>query len=171
MLTRYFFIPIPMTIAWILLTNRPTLESALVGYVLSVILVTLFAQNAVYKINLASFPLEVFTLVVFTIRMLWNMVYAGIDVALRIIGRRPINPGIIAVPIQHGDENDPVTREILAGASAHTITITPGELVVDYNDDRTVMYVHTLDVNMSGPKADSEQTKRMQIFKRILGRD
>ena len=61
------------------------------------------------------------------------------------------------------DEND-----VIAAFSAHGITITPGELVVDFDGART-MFVHCLDVEASAQSAPAAQAKRLQLLRRILG--
>ena len=59
-----------------------------------------------------------------------------------------------------------------AGASAfsaHGITITPGELVIDFDGSRA-MYVHCLDVEASAASAPGAQAKRLKLLRRIAGR-
>ncbi len=167
---KYIFLPIPMMIAWVLLTGQLSLEGLIIGYTLALLLVIRLAQEGERNLNPATLPVQLFTAVIYIIVLTRDIVLSGVDVVLRIVGIRPLRPGIIAVPIQL-KENDDQIKEVIGALSAHSITITPGELVVDYSEDRTVMYVHALDVEKSAPKVDADQTRRMEKFRRIIGSD
>ncbi len=49
-----------------------------------------------------------------------------------------IKPGIIAVPIR-------TKTDLGITAIANTITLTPGTLTIDVSDDKSILYVHTID--------------------------
>jgi multicomponent Na+:H+ antiporter subunit E len=66
----------------------------------------------------------------------------------------PIRPGILAV------RSGCRTKSGLA-LSAHAITVTPGEMVVEIGRDGT-FYVHGLDVEASARSADAEQALRCE---------
>ncbi|TGC07909.1 Na+/H+ antiporter subunit E [Methanolobus halotolerans] len=51
-----------------------------------------------------------------------------------------IKPGIIAVPIR-------TKTELGTTVIANTITLTPGTLTIDISDDRSFLYVHTIDAS------------------------
>jgi multicomponent Na+:H+ antiporter subunit E len=72
----------------------------------------------------------------------------------------PIRPGIIAI-------KSGMTSEIGTALSAHAITITPGEMVVEIGDDGT-MYTHCLDAVSSGEGGDSAQQTRRDMLQQIL---
>jgi multicomponent Na+:H+ antiporter subunit E len=55
----------------------------------------------------------------------------------------------------------------IAALSAHAITITPGELVVDF-DGAKVMYVHCLDTEATSKTADPAQAARLKLLRRVL---
>ncbi|GAB4516308.1 MAG: monovalent cation/H+ antiporter subunit E [Anaerolineae bacterium] len=174
MFARFVLVPLPLTIGWVLLTNHPTWDGFLVGYVLSLLVaqrVTQSTKVSEIEVNFAKLPGQLVAFAAYSVGMFWAIFVSGIDVALRIIGTRPLRPGIIAVPVQNENEANAVIRDIVAAASAHSITITPGELVVDYNENRTIMYVHVLDVETSLKHIESAQADRVKVFRRILGRD
>lgn len=54
--------------------------------------------------------------------------------------------------------------------SANSITLPPGELVVEVAEDH-LLYVHCLDVDISLTQLVPMQSRRIQLLKRILGRD
>jgi multisubunit Na+/H+ antiporter MnhE subunit len=165
---QYLLFPIPMALVWILLTNRASIPSFLIGYTLSFGLAVLLTRHRRLIIYAGRFPDQFITLVIYLLVLARDIFLSGIDVTLRIVGIRPLRPGIIAVPIQC-DEGTQQVKEIVAGSSAHGITITPGEMVVDFDEDNAVMYVHCLDVDHSAPKLDKDQAQRVKNFRRILG--
>lgn len=171
---KYVLLPIPMAITWLLLTSKVTVESFFVGYVLSIALAAIVTHKWQVTINLVRVPTQVFTLIVYIILLFRDIFLSSVDVMLRVLGIKPLRTGIIAVLVdqdEHMHDVDPSVREFLGGMSAHGITITPGELVVDYSPDRRVMYVHCLDVEEAAPQLDIDQNKRERIFRRILGND
>jgi multicomponent Na+:H+ antiporter subunit E len=163
-LLQYMLIPLPMAAIWVILTDQLSLISLVIGYIIGVGITVLLSQGKHVDIQPAKLPGEIGALVTYSFTLGRDILLSGIDVALRVIGVRPTRTGIIAVSVQDDSE-------IIAGLSAHSITITPGELVVDFDEPRRIMYVHCLDVEMSEPKLDSDQAERLDNFKRILGRD
>ncbi len=62
----------------------------------------------------------------------------------------------------------------MSAVSAHGITITPGELVVDFeekSDEGVLMIVHSLNKSESGKRLDHDQAVRLKRIKGILGHD
>lgn len=168
MWVQYLLFPIPMALVWILLTDHASIPSFLIGYTLSLGLAVLLTRHRRLIIYPDRFPDQIITLVIYLLVLARDIFLSGVDVTLRIIGIRPLRPGIIAVPIQCEAGTEQI-KEIVAGSSAHGITITPGELVVDFDEDDDVMYVHCLDVEYSAPRLDSDQAQRVKRFRRILG--
>ncbi len=155
---------VPMALIWIIVTSSVSFGSFLVGYVLGfAILMLLRAQNL--ELNWQRLPDQIAAFVVYVVTLGRDIVLSSVDVARRVIKpTMPLNPGILAVPTQDIDES-----EAIAAFSAHGITITPGELVVDFRGSHT-MYVHCLDVEASSKNADQAQTKRLHLLRRIMGR-
>jgi len=164
-------LPVPMAFIWMVLTNEVGVASFLIGYTFSFVLSLLLAQGQVVSFNLFKLPIMLTMLVLYVVVLLRDIFLSSVDVALRTIGIRPLRPGIIAVAVQQETPIEENIEDIIAGFSAHGITITPGELVVDYSPDHKVMYVHTLDIEEFGPQLDDDQERRVKYFRRILGRD
>lgn len=165
-LTSYVILAVPFGVLWIILTNQVSLESFLIGAVLSIPIVRLGerSEGITLTFDVTKLPQHVFAFFVYSVFMLWQVFVSGLDVTLRILRLRPIRPGIIALEI--GDETH---NEYIAGASAHSITITPGEMVVNYDPDCCVMYVHCIDIEKSQRTMQSAQAHRVSFFRRILG--
>lgn len=165
---QYALIALPMAVVWVILTNQVSPVSFGIGYVLSFFVAATLARSrsVPLEVNPLKLPGQVFALTLYTLRLGWDILNSGVDVALRVFGLRPLNPAIVAVDTED-EEDDP----LISGLSAHGITITPGNLVVDFSEDAQTMYVHMLDVNTFEPQAAREQQARVRLFRRILGYD
>ena len=169
MLRRLAF-AVPMALAWMLLTATPTLEGFGVGILLSfAVLTMLFSKEPSPTPQWRKIPGRVIAAVQYFVILLRDIYLAAMDVAKRVIDpKMPLNPGIIATDSQFvtqaGEEGLATT---IAAISAHGITITPGELVVDFDGTKT-MYVHCLDVVASTAVAESNQAKRITLLRKIL---
>ncbi len=153
---------LPMAILWMVVTANVSPGSFGVGALLGVaILLLIGSRPAVQGRKLSD---QSVAFVVYTLTLALDIVKCSIGVAKCVL--RPemcINPGILAVATQDASEND-----VIAAFSAHGITITPGELVVDFDGGRT-MFVHCLDVVASAAGADGAQAKRLALLQRVLG--
>ena len=151
----------PAALFWMLFTNRFSIDSFAIGYAISFSLLWAFGIQK-QQVSFRRLPKQLATLLLYLVLLLRDILISALDVARRVVDPRlPLATGIIAVEIQ--DES-----EVMAALSAHAITITPGELVVDF-DDAHRMYVHCLDVYSSLPTLHTAQTRRLTVFRRILG--
>jgi multisubunit Na+/H+ antiporter MnhE subunit len=146
------------------LTNIFNPESFVVGYLAALLAVVWWLRDEPIEFNIAKFPQRLLAFITYSVFMIWQIFVSGWDVTLRIFGIRPIRAGIIAVNVQ-----DMQNSEFISGASAHSITITPGEMVVEYDKTCQIMYVHCIDIDESQKKLDPDQTSRLQSLKRIIG--
>lgn len=153
----------PFAVLWVLVTDRLTLDGFLIGYVLSVtILLALGGQKM--KLSLRRLPGQGTALLIYLVVLSRDIFLSAFDVARRVLAPRiPLATGILEVPTQDDDA-------VIAALSAHSITITPGELVVDFKGNET-MYVHCLDVYAAAEKLHTAQAQRVALFHRILGHD
>jgi multicomponent Na+:H+ antiporter subunit E len=171
MIVKYFVVPIPLTLGWVIMTNQYSLAAFAIGYVLTFVLNYLLIHNVTLHFSVTTIPAQLAWLVIYVGRLIRDIFLSGVDVALRVLGFRPLKPGIIAVSVQDkiDDKDRHLLKEIIAGLSAHSITITPGELVVDFDEEHDMLYVHCLDVDKSLPHLDRRQAERAEKFRRILG--
>ena len=155
---------LPLALTWMLVTGSVSLDSLLVGLVIGVAISVLVRPDA-RAVSWRALPDQLVALVVYSVTLCRDIFLSSVDVAKRVLNPNlPMNPGVLAVSTQDADENDVVTA-----FSAHGITITPGELVVDFDGGKT-MYVHCLDVEASAQSAPAAQAKRLRLLNRILGR-
>jgi len=169
MMLKRFILAFPLAIGWIIYTGQLTLGNIILGYIFSVaVLIAVGVQGDTF--NLKNIPLQVFNLTIYTLLLGYDVLKAGIDVARIILSPSlPIQPDLIEVNTQDKTENS-----VISAISAHGITITPGELVVDFEettDDGVMMVVHSLNIEQSRLNLDSDQTIRLKRIKGILGYD
>lgn len=167
--TKVFFLALPLAIGWTIYTAQPTPGNFLLGYIFSVsVLIATGIRGE--NIRLKSAPRQLYNLVAYTVYLATEVLSAGVKVSRVILmPSLPINPGISTVNTQDVPEN-----ELISAVSAHGITITPGELVVDFEetqDEGVKMIVHSLNLDASGPRLEADQTKRLARIRGILGHD
>ena len=112
-------------------------------------------------IPLAKLPGAVIALAVYIMRLLIDIVKSGITVSGYILDPKlPIKPGIVG--IKSHSNNDAITA-----ISAHGITITPGEMVIEIGADGT-MYTHCLNAEASGQSSDDAQAGRIKLLEKVF---
>ena len=96
-------------------------------------------------------------LFVYVAFLLRDLVVSGVQVARIVLSPRPpIDPGIVTVP-PHADD------ELHQALSAHALTLTPGELVVEMEADGS-MHPHCLDVEGAEERIEAEQKVRGDLL-------
>lgn len=90
-----------------------------------------------------------------------DLIVSGIQVARIVLNPTlPIQQGIIAIPTN-------CKTEMAQALSAHAITLTPGEMVVEMSDEG-VMYTHVLDASHAAENLAEAQQMREQLLKKIM---
>lgn len=157
-----------MALGWMALTGQLTPAGFIVGYIFGfAILWLIWPANAPMN-HKSRLPSQVFYTIVYAAVLAYDILLSGIDVAKRVLPpTMRINPGIKVISTQ-----DETAHPLISGLSAHSITITPGEMVIDFEPgDETRMYVHVLDVDASFPALESDQTARLKRIKKVMGYD
>lgn len=157
------FMAVVMSGLWMAVSGSVSLGSFSVGYVLGFAILFVLKLEGI-QIDYRYLPQQVAAFCIYIITLARDIWYSSVDVTRRVLNPNlPLNPGIIAVATQDDSGSD-----FTAAFSAHGITITPGELVIDFEGHHT-MYVHCLDIEASGSSADGAQTKRLNLLRRIKG--
>lgn len=145
--------------AWLLLTLPFSSEELLTGSIVSFIIILLTARSLPASIagslSIKTFLYAIPFLFVFTI----ELIKSNLDVAFRVLHPKlPINPGIVKIKTRL---SSPLGRIILANA----ITLTPGTLTVETDDD--TFYIHWINISSS----DSETATKAIVskFEKYLG--
>ncbi|GAB5492609.1 MAG: Na+/H+ antiporter subunit E [Phototrophicaceae bacterium] len=171
-----FVLSVPMALLWIVFSRQLSFEGFIVGYIFGFAILTVIRLNTTFddrseSLKLWRIPFQVFALIVYILQLSLDVFLSGLDVAGKVLNpKMPINPGIHTISTQDKSNSD-----LISALSAHSITITPGELVIDYQEDsdgQTLMLVHTLDKEASSKeKLEHEQSERLSLIRRILGKD
>jgi multisubunit Na+/H+ antiporter MnhE subunit len=160
---QYLIFALLPTLGWLMLTEQFNLISFVIGYILSFGVIATLLHGREIQMRPSRFPMQIWALFIYAVVLARDITLSGIDVLLRIFRIRPVRPGIIAVKIQDEDS-------VIAGLSAHGITITPGQLVVDF-DEEGYLYVHCLDMENCVPNLDAEQTTRLKYLRKVRGKN
>ena len=135
-------------------------SNLIVGLIIGVA-ITVIVRPVSQPLPLSRLPGAILNLARYTLWLSIDIIRNGIRVARIVLDPRlPIRPGIIAIP-------SGMKSELGVALSAHAITVTPGEQVVEIGDDGT-MYTHCLDVVSSAAGAEEAQRKRRAMLESIF---
>ncbi|MDQ7024729.1 MAG: Na+/H+ antiporter subunit E [Anaerolineae bacterium] len=175
-MSQTLFLSFPMALLWMIFARQLSWEGFVIGYIFGFAVLMVIRINTTYQdidqpIRPAKIPSQLIALVVYIVRLAVDVFFSGIDVAKRVINPKlPIDPDTRRVSTQDKSNDD-----LISALSAHSITITPGELVIDFETDengQTVMLVHTLDKEESNmEKLNRDQHNRLKLIRQILGLD
>ncbi len=150
-------------ICWLIylaLTANLELSNLIAGLLIGLAIAAIIRPVS-QPLAIGRLPAALFNLLRYTIWLGIDIIRNGIRVARIVLDPKlPIRPGIIAV--QAG-----MKSELGVALSAHAITVTPGEQVVEIGEDGT-MYVHCLDVVNSAAGAEEAQRKRRAMLQSIF---
>ncbi|MFP5224773.1 MAG: Na+/H+ antiporter subunit E [Actinomycetota bacterium] len=122
-----------LTTAWVALWADPSPGTALSGGALSALLVASFPPSGTRE---SKFRLR--SALRFLLYFIWKLIEASAVVAWEVITPRSrINAGIVAIPIRGASRG-------LTTLVANAITLTPGTLTLEVQEEPTVLYVHVL---------------------------
>jgi multicomponent Na+:H+ antiporter subunit E len=142
------------------LTANAEVNNIVAGGILSVLVLILLHQARV-SVDMNRLPAALVGVFRYAIYVIVDVVKCGVNVA-RIVTdpKLPIRPGIIAVKSN-------LKSELGTALSAHAITITPGEMVIEIGDDGA-MYTHCLDAVSSAEGAEAAQKTRRDMLEKIF---
>ncbi len=174
-MAQILFLALPMALLWMSLSGRFAPETFIVGYIFGAAVLASIRLNTSFErggqpVKLLRIPDQILAFVIYILRLGFDVLRSGIDVAWRIMTpsrELPIDPAVQRVRTQ-----DETNNLFVSALSAHSITITPGELVIDFEeeDGETVMLVHTLDQRRSdAQQLERDQKQRLGLIRRILG--
>ena len=149
-----------LAIVYLALTANLELSNILLGILVG-LFVTFLLPASQSKFHPSYWPQFIWTLTRYIIYIAWDLIVSGVQVAGIVLSRdMKIDPGIIAIPSK-------TESDIATALSAHEITLTPGELVVEIDEDG-VMYTHVLDVVKSEKYAEEAQEERRNLLEKMI---
>lgn len=137
-ISRYLYTVIVLFLIWLFLTASLDPQELEVGLLLALI-VGAFTYEIFTTSGLANLhPRRVVYAIAYVPYFLWAMIMANLDVAYRVLHpKRPINPGIVEC-------RTVLKSDVGKLALANSITLTPGTITLDVDDDR--YFIHWINV-------------------------
>ncbi|MEF8776880.1 MAG: Na+/H+ antiporter subunit E [Haloarculaceae archaeon] len=140
---RWPLVGLTLAALWLFVRGVPLepirlVEEGLIGLAVGIPLAFLFRRfyNASFHVPRAvgAIPPAVVYLVLF----LRELLTANIDVAYRVLHPSlPIRPDVVELPLR-------VESDLAITTIANSITLTPGTLTMDYDEERNALYVHAI---------------------------
>ena len=151
---------IPVWLLYLLLSANWSVRNLVTGLVLAGI-VALLIRPEKRPLDWKRLPDALLASLLYLLRLLRELAISGIQVARIVLSPSlPIQPGIIAIPSQ-------CQSDFGVALSAHAITLTPGEMVVEI-DAAGVMYTHVLDATDAEKRVADAQQIRRDLLSRIF---
>lgn len=154
---RNLLLNVGLAVLWLLLSERPSVATFLVGFVLGMLLLALFERVLPKELYLR----RVAGLIRFVLVFAREFVLSNVDL-LRVVlfrSREDLHPNLITV-----DVSDLRPAEILL--LSFCISLTPGTVTVQVGADFRVLTIHALD----GPDPDQVRRQINSTFRNaILG--
>jgi len=158
---RRIWISIPLFLVYLVLSGNLTVPNLVVGALIALGVSTLLPGRKDASFDWKRSPAFVWAMVRYIFVVLWDVIKGGITTARIVLNpKMPLKTGIIAIP--SGSKS-----ELGTALSAHAITLSPGELVVEM-DDEGVMYTHCLDVDKSEVYVAEAQALRRNLLRDIF---
>ena len=169
MLLKRLILAIPLAIGWAIYTAQLSIGNVILGYIFSfIVLIAVGVRGDTF--HLTNLPRQIFYLTAYILLLSYDVLKSGLQVAqITLMPSLPIDPGMTRINTQDKTENP-----IISAISAHGITITPGELVVDFEEtpeEGILMVIHSLNITNSASNLDNAQSTRLQRIKGMLGYD
>lgn len=153
-------IVISLWVLYLALTGNLETANLIVGLVIAAG-VTGLIRPRWGQITLRHLPAAVWAAVRYIVVLMWDLLKSGWQVAMLVINPNlQVKQGIIAIP----SDTESLTSTAL---SAHAITLTPGEMVLEI-DENGVMYTHCLDATESEQVVAQAQRMRSELLKKIV---
>lgn len=145
---RWPVVGLALAVLWLFINGTPlTLESPVesaenilasflgglvIGMPIAYVFRRFYNEEIDIRGGVAAIPFAALYLLLF----MWELLTANLDVARRVLSpSMPIEPDVVEVPLR-------VQSDLAITTIANSITLTPGTLTMDYNDERNSLYVH-----------------------------
>lgn len=156
---------VPIGLLWAAVTGRVSAGSLVVGYAIGLLTLTALRQLRV-QLRMRLTPRQALAMLQYGAWVLGDGLVSSVQVARLILRPRiDLKTGIVALPT-----GDASPEQRLAALSAHGINMTPGQLVVDF-DNQGTLYLHCLDLEQARATLEPDQARRSRLLRTILGEE
>jgi multicomponent Na+:H+ antiporter subunit E len=133
-LKYYISLGILLMALWLLLSTH--FEPLMISFGVGSVIFTLVMAKRMNLADRDSIPIHmVANLIKFWLQLGLKILVSNVDVTLRILGLKPINPQLIKIPLPKSDD-------LSIAMYANAITLTPGSASLHIEDG--YLYVHTI---------------------------
>jgi len=162
MMSVSILVAVALSLVWCLVVGDFGRDQAAIGLAFGAAWVLATGMGRGLRVDPRELPRRAANLVLYLFVLLpRDVVRSNFRMAGRILRRRPrVRPGIIRVPL--GEEVSRVTVAL----EEHAITLTPGQMVVDYSADENTAYIHCVDVE----EAESMRHTTWRRYHTVLDR-
>jgi multicomponent Na+:H+ antiporter subunit E len=148
------------SLVWFALTDIMSIQEVVAGLVIALMITFLAGHFLIANQTSRGVLRRVLFFIIYIFRFLWEMIKANLSVAYLVIHPMlPIKPGIVKIKTK-------LSKDSALTVLANSITLTPGTMTVDLNEDTKELYIHWIYVKeVQEEKATKEIS---QNFERIL---
>jgi multicomponent Na+:H+ antiporter subunit E len=144
-------------IVYLMLTANFALPNLVLGLLVAAGITLLMPKDAPMLFRLDRLPRFLWTGMQYAYIVIKDVVLGGIATARIVLDPKlPLKAGIVAIP--YGSQS-----ELGSAFSAHAITLSPGELVIEIDSDGN-MYTHALNVDATAAAAEEGQAARRKLL-------
>ena len=157
---RFLRVMLPSWMIYLALTANLEFANVAVGALIGAG-VTLLLRPAARPVDARRLPDALLALLQYFIVVATDVIKSGLRAARIVLTPSlPIRPGIIAIPSE-------CESEAAIALSAHALTMAPGEMVVEI-DEQGTLYTHCLDATHSEEFIFEAQRLRRELLRRIF---
>lgn len=137
-------------ISWLALTDFSDVQEIIAGVIVALIVTLLSGQFLITSKKKNNLLKRILYGISYIFKFIWEMIKANLHVAYIVIHPNlPIKPGIIKI---HSNLNKDTSLTMLA----NSITLTPGTLTVDIDEQKKDLYIHWIDVKSTEIKENTQ---------------
>ncbi|MBS4034655.1 MAG: Na+/H+ antiporter subunit E [Ignavibacterium sp.] len=127
-------------IVWFALTDIKDYQEAMIGIAIS-LLISFLAGHFLIKNVASHHPVKrTIHFLFYIVKFMWEMIKANLEVAYLVIHPMlPIKPGIVKIKTK-------LTKDSAITVLSNSITLTPGTLTIDINEQKKELYIHWINV-------------------------
>ena len=145
---------------WFALTDIKDLQEVIAGIFVAFLISLIAGQFLVITTSSQGILKRLIFFIKYIFRFLWEMIKANIDVAYLVIHPMlPIKPGIVKIKTK-------LKKDSAITVLCNSITLTPGTLTMDVNEDMGELYIHW--INVKAENVDEATEKISSVFEKIL---
>ncbi|MBU4484577.1 Na+/H+ antiporter subunit E [bacterium] len=147
-------------ILWLLLTWSLNWQHIVIGLAAALIIAMVFGKSVIKNPHKYVEVGRYFWGLCYIPVFIWECIKSNFDVAYRVLHpKMPINPGIVKVKTN-------LTSEMGRTFLANSITMTPGTLTVDIDEEGGYLYIHW--INIKATEVEEASKKIVAKFEKFL---